>query len=197
LSKKIEIYNISYCILYIAQTNLPFKRMIGLHSLPISFKEVFTTTTINVHVNPFHTIMQFIETTRPSLASHFGINENEIEIIESGQYVNGNMPESAQALVPESRRLCDIWGPQLSNLGFYIRRKNFVYPQIERRIREREENQSQTSNIDISSVIGECPICLESTTITRRYSCSHGVCATCYGRCQVASITVCSLCRAH
>lgn len=174
-----------------------FKRMIGLRSRQISFKEVFTTRVINVHVNPFHTITQFIETTRPLLAREFGINENEIDIVPAGQYINGNIPESAPALVPELRRLCDIWGPELKYLAFYIRRKDFVYPQIERRIREREENQSQTSNIDVSSFIGECPICLESTSITRRYDCSHGVCATCYGRCQAASINVCSLCRAN
>jgi hypothetical protein len=165
--------------------------MIGLRSRQISFKEVFTTRVINVHVNPFHTITQFIQTTRPLLAREFGINENEIEIVQAGQYINGNPPESAPALVPESRRLCDIWGSELAFVAFYIRRKNFVYPQIERHIRERESNNNQIS------YEGECPICLETTSVTRRYDCNHGVCATCYCRCQEASITVCSLCRAH
>jgi hypothetical protein len=165
--------------------------MIGLRSRQISFKEVFTTRVVNIYVNPFHTTTQFIETTRPLLSREFGINQNEIEIVPSGQYINGNLPESASALVPESRRLCDIWGPELRYLSFYVRRKNFVYPQIERHIREREVNNSQIS------YDGECPICLETTSITRRYSCIHGLCTTCYCRCQAASINICSLCRSH
>lgn len=168
-----------------------FKRMIGLRSQQISFKEVFTTRVVNVYVNPFHTTTQFIETTRPLLSREFGINQNEIEIVPSGQYINGNLPESASELVPESRRLCDIWGPELRYLSFYVRRKNLVYPEIERHIREREVNNSQIS------YDGECPICLETTSITRRYSCIHGLCSSCYGRCQAAYINICSLCRSH
>ena len=162
--------------------------MIGLRSRQISFKEVFTTRVINVNVNPFHTITQFIETTRPLLAREFGINENEIEIVPAGQYINGNPPESAPALVPESRRLCDIWGSELVYVGFYIRRKNFVYPELENNRTARESNQLQ---------IGECPICLDSTNLIRRYRCIHGICSTCYGRCRSASINICSLCRSH
>jgi hypothetical protein len=165
--------------------------MIGLRSQQISFKEVFTTRVVNVYVNPFHTTTQFIETTRPLLSREFGINQNEIEIVPSGQYINGNPPEAAVALVPSSRRLCDIWGPQLRYLSFYVRRKNFVYPQIETPIRGREESHNP------SSYDGECPICLETGSITRRYSCIHGLCSSCYGRCRSASIDICSLCRSH
>ena len=168
-----------------------FKRMIGLRSISINFKEVFTVRTLQFQINPFFTVTQMIESLRPSLSVQFNINSDEIEIVPAGQYINGNPPESAPALVPSSRRLCDIWGPELRYLSFYVRRKNFVYPQIERHIREREANNNQIS------YEGECPICLESTSVTRRYDCNHGVCTTCYGRCQAASITVCSLCRAH
>jgi|LakMenEpi03Aug12_release.lakeMendotaPanAssembly.Ray.scaffolds.fasta_scaffold653516_2 hypothetical protein len=171
--------------------------MLSLHTIPIRFKAVFTNITLIIHVNPFYTVMEFLETFSHILASHFGINDNDIELVESGQYINGNIPESAQVLVPDSRRFCDIWGPQLRHLAFYVRRKNVVYPQIERQIRQREENQILISNVEMSSFIGDCPICLESTTLIRRYSCSHGVCTTCYIRCQAASMVVCSLCRAH
>ena len=176
-----------------------FKRhkMIGLRSRPVNFKEVFTVRTLQFQINPFFTVTQMIDSLRPILAVQFNINSDDIEIVESGQYMNGGLAEEAPCLVPSDRRLCDIWGQDLRNVSFYIRRKNFIYPQIERSIREREENQRQTSNIVISSFIGECPICLESTSVTRRYNCSHGVCATCYGRCQESSIMGCSLCRAH
>jgi hypothetical protein len=167
--------------------------MIGLRSRQISFKEVFTTSILNLYVNPFHTVTQFIETARPLLSSQFGINQNEIEIIESGQYVNGIRPESAPSLVPESRRLCDIWGPELKYLSFYVRRKNFQYPELENNRTVRESNQVHVGELQL----GECPICLDSTSLIRRYHCIHGVCSTCYRRCQTASINTCSLCRSH
>jgi len=42
------------------------------------------------------------------LATQFGINENEIEIVESGQYDSDYLPEEAPSLVPSDRKLCHI-----------------------------------------------------------------------------------------
>ena len=173
--------------------------MLGLRSRPINFKEVFTVRTLQFQINPYFTVTQMFESLRPALAVQFDINSDDIEIVESGQYIDGVLAEAAPSLEPSSRRLCDIWGEDLRNLSFYVRRKNFIYPQIERNRREREARQIQNIAIESNSYLGDCPICLESTSITNRYSCSHGVCSTCYNRCQlasIASIRCCSLCRA-
>ncbi len=170
-------------------------RMLGLRSRPINFKEVFTVRTLQFQINPYFTVTQMIETLRPSLAVQFNINSDDIEIVESGQYTPGGLAEAAPGLEPSNRRLCDIWGEELRNVSFYIRRKNFMYPQIERNRREREQNLTNINENEIITSIGDCPICLESTTIFRRYSCSHGVCSVCYERCRTASIHTCSLCR--
>lgn len=171
-------------------------RMLGLRSRTINFKEVFTVRTLQFQINPFFTVTQMIESLRPSLAVQFDINSDDIEIVESGQYMEGYLAEEAPGLVPSNRRLCDIWGEDLRNVSFYVRKKNFIYPQIETRRREREARQNTA--IESNSYLGDCPICLESTLITNRYSCIHGVCSSCYHSCQlasIASIRCCSLCR--
>ena len=143
----------------------------------VEFKRVFTNNTINISVNPLWSVRQFIETIAPELAIQFSIDENDIEIVESGKYKNGCKPEGATSLVPSSIRLCDNWDKELRNLAFYVRRKNHIYPQLE--------------NISFN---GDCPICLDTSILHRRYQCSHGLCSQCYTRCQTVSINRCSLC---
>jgi len=171
-------------------------RMNGLRSRLVDFKEVFTIRTLKFSINPDFTITQMIESLTPLLAVQFNINENDIEIVETGQYIPGCLSEAAPSLEPSNRKLCDIWGEDLRIVSFYVRRKSFMYPQIERNRREREARQNIV--IESNSYLGDCPICLESTSITNRYSCSHGVCSTCYDLCQsasIASVRCCSLCR--
>jgi hypothetical protein len=172
--------------------------MIGLRSIPINFKEVYTIRTSQFHINPFITVRQLINNLRPELAIQFGINENEIEIVESGQYHLGCLPEEAPALLPSDEKLYEIWGENLQYVSFYVRRKNHVYPQIEAARRRTLTRASDTSNLTPQNTFtGDCPICLENLLLTIRYGCSHGVCSGCYSRCQLASINVCSLCRAN
>jgi len=163
--------------------------MIGLQSRPISFKEVFTTRTVNIHINPYVTLTQFIENVRPHLSSVFGINQNEIDIVEGGQYINGLMPEAAPALVPSGSQLSSRWGEDLNGLAFYVRRKNYQYPQFQ------VPRISSRTNTNLATYIDDCPICLEHTRLSRRYICSHGVCSECYHRRQSTNITICSICR--
>ena len=134
---------------------------------------------------------------RPELAIQFGINENEIEILEAGQYVSGRLAQEAPGLAPSDIKLHHIWGKNLQNLAFYIRRKNHVYPQIENARRNREANQNinTPNHFPQNKIIEDCPICLESSLLIRRYNCSHGICAQCYNRCLLSSIYCCSLCR--
>ena len=170
--------------------------MIGLLSQPVYFKEVFTDRKLRFQINPFITIFQFINNLQPELARHFGMNENEVEIVEAGQYNLGCLPEEAPALVPSDTKLCHKWGEKLENLAFYVRRKNYLYPQFETNRRQREINIDPLRSNSEDIFTGDCPICLESSLLTRRYSCTHGICGPCYQRCRTASINVCSLCRA-
>ena len=172
------------------------RRMLGLRSRPVNFKEVFSIRTLQFHINPFITVSQLINNLRPELATQFGINENEIEIVESGQYDSDYLPEEAPSLIPSDRKLCHIWGENLEHLAFYVRRRNHLYPQFEASRRQRQINRLSITNNSPTVFTGDCPICLESSLLTRRYSCIHGVCATCYQHCQTANITLCSLCRA-
>ena len=178
--------------------------------ISVSFKEVFTTRIIQININPCHTIRQMIEIIRPQLSVHFGINEDEIEIVESGQNNYGlELPsEAAPSLVPSSVKVGDIWGQNLQQLSFYVRIKNYIYPEIENWRRHHQiengirypqiENLRRQTNRENNIVSSDdCPICLESSVLIMRYSCIHGVCDTCYSRCQSASISSCSLCRAH
>ena len=154
--------------------------MLGLLSRPVEFKEVFTNKTIICHINPYLTISQFIETIRPILASQFSINENDIEIVESGQYALG-IPEMAPKLEPSLIQLCNRWGEKLHQLSFYVRKQNYSYPQMQ-----------------IQLFDGTCPICLDTTTLSRRYQCSHGVCLPCYRRCNNSlPNNNCSICRSN
>lgn len=191
--------------------------MLGLHSHPVCFKEIFTTRTLQFHVNPHFTITQFIETIRPQLATQFNINVDELDIVESGHYEIDGPPESAPALVPSNIKLCQRYGENLRNLAFYVRRRNYLYPELEphrlnmlerQRRREREierlmgirnSNSSINSNTEANVNIfdGDCPVCLETCSLIRRYICSHGICDRCYINCVTSSYNVCSLCRAR
>ena len=165
----------------------------------INFKEVFTVRTLQIQINPLVTVTQMIEYVRPLLAVKFDINLDDIEIVDSEQYMEGYLAEEAPELVPSNRKIYDFRCENRMHILFYVRRKNFIYPQIERNIREREARLN-ISNISIksNSYLGDCPICLESTLITNRYSCIHGVCSTCYNRgklVSIASVRCCPLCR--
>jgi len=147
---------------------------------PVNFKEVFTVKTLQFKVNPNLNVVQFINNIRPVLAIHFDINLDDIEIVEAGQYTDKYLPEGAPELIPSNKIIKEIWGEKLQKGTFYVRRKTKVYPQLE----------------NFKTFIEDCPICLESSLVAIRYSCSHGVCTECYTRCQSASIRCCSLCRA-
>lgn len=164
--------------------------MIGLHSQSMVFKEVFTNKTLNINVNPFVTVGQFLTNVIPIISRRFEMNEDEIEIVEAGQSMQAHTDEFAPALVSSTRKLTDLWGRNLKYVSFYVRNKNTQYPQIER-IRK-----IMTLTSEIVQYTGECPICLDSSQLSRRYDCLHGICTTCFSMCRTASISTCSLCRA-
>jgi hypothetical protein len=173
--------------------------MIGLHSRQVNFKEIFSETSLKFNINPYFTVTQMIETLRPHLSTQFGINQDDIEIIVSGQYEPGRPAEAAPALRPSNIKLCNIWGPDLQNLSFYIRRKNYSYPQLEAlrtNIEDRYLNLLSSSDNSGDGFNGQCPICLNITNLERCFECDHGVCLRCFNICLDYSIRHCSLCRA-
>ena len=155
--------------------------MLSILSVPVTFKEVYTSNVRNFHINPNWTITEFIQTIRPFLCRAFHINQNVLEIIESGQYNLGINPEAAPSLIlDDTTKLKYKWGAKL-DVSFYIRKKDFAYPQL---------NLSATS-----SIIAECPVCFETVSLHSRYGCSHGICDTCHEQCESVSYRICPLCR--
>lgn len=154
--------------------------MIGLRSRPVMFKEVFTSKVLQFQINPFITTSQLINTLRSDLSIQFGISENDLEIVEAGQY-NYGIPELAPPLQPSNIKLSQKWGENLQNLAFYVRRKNYNYPEY-------------THN---GRIIGECPICYENVLISSRYQCSHSICSCCYSICRQNGYINCPTCRSN
>ena len=155
----------------------------SLLSVPLTFKEVYTTNTRNFHVNPNWTITQFIDSVKPHICREFNVLEDNLEIIEAGQYTPGIKPEAAAPLTQDAALMKDKWGTKLQ-VSFYIRRKDFEYPQL-------NLNLIRSSEI----VIDDCPVCLETVSLYSRHDCSHRMCRTCHERCLSVSYTICPLCR--
>ena len=160
----------------------------------VNFKEVYTVRTLQMVVQSQITVNEFMNESRGLLGTHFGINEDDVEIVESGKNTTEYASECAPALMPSESKLYDIWGASLYNLAFYIRRKNQVHPpaNITAPIGDHRQIPVQTN-----VCVDECPICLEPGDLIRRYSCSHGICNRCYVGCQISSIRNCSLCRSY
>jgi len=160
--------------------------MIAL-TYPIYFKEVWTSNTYEMNINPSLTIEQFIERATHQLSLEFNINENELDIVEAGQCISDIASEEAPALIPSNITLQRQWGDDLKDASFYVRRKNYLYPgsQTYRELRIAEQ-----------AARNECPICLESRSLMFRFNnCSHSICSGCHVNCLRVSYVICPLCR--
>jgi hypothetical protein len=147
-----------------------------LLSVLVNFKEVWSNNTRQIYVNPHWTVRQFISTVKPIIEEVFRLQNYRFEIIEAGQ----NDGELALGLQNSDIPLKQLWGKNL-NVSFYIRRKNYPYPQL------------QEQNI----IENDCPVCLFNTLVTRHYQCSHQICRQCYLRCNQNNYTVCPICRSE
>ena len=108
------------------------------------------------------------------------------ELYNPVNYVFGKgQIEKLTNLVPSNTKLMNIWGKKLENVAFYVRRKNYLYPELESYRRRQELMKTNT----------ECPICFENENLSLRYNCSHRFCNTCFQSCLEYSINYCSLCR--
>jgi hypothetical protein len=155
-------------------------------SIPITFKEVFTTNVREFDANPNWTITEFIETVKPYMCREFNVSEDNLEIIEAGKYVPGILPEASLPLTQDTNKIKDKWGPKL-DVAFYIRRKDYQYPQLNLNL--------IAPNPTTSTVTDDCPVCLETTSLYSRHTCSHRICNRCHQRCLSVSYTICPLCR--
>ena len=162
--------------------------MLSLLSVPVTFKEVYTTNVRNFHVNPNWTLTQFVQSVTPYICSEFNIHQDNLEIIEAGQYTPGIRPEAASHLTQDNTLMKDKWGTKLA-VSFYIRRKDFEYPQLNLNLIR------QTSTSPIASVIDDCPVCLETVSLYSTHGCSHRICRRCHERCLSVNYTICPLCR--
>jgi hypothetical protein len=164
----------------------------------VNFKEVYSSRILQMVVYLQITVTEFINDSKGLLATHFGINEDDLEIVLSGQYSEELPSEAMPALMPSDITLSELWGDRLHNIAFYIRRKNQVYPHANRvtaPIGDQLDNPLHTQ-MHTNICVDDCPICLEHGELVRRYACSHGICTTCYVGCINSNITNCSLCRA-
>jgi len=160
----------------------------SLQSIPVTFKEVWTTNTRQFHVNPHWTVTQFIQSVKPHLAREF--NANNFDIVETGQNLPGIPSEDGQALQYSDIKLKHKWGYNL-NVSFYVRRRNYNYPELQNYYLSSNTNNTDTTN----NTIVECPICFETSNLASRYGCSHGICNACFHRCRQENYIVCPVCR--
>lgn len=158
--------------------------MLSLLSIPVAFKEIFTNTTHDIHVNPNWSITQFMIIIKPCISKKFNIPINNIEIIEAGQY-NYIMPESAPSLTNADTKLKDKWSEKL-NVSFYVRNKNHIYPQL---------TINPLRNTHLAPIIGDCPICFDMVETFLCYNCSHRICNQCYNNCRRRNYNICPICR--
>jgi hypothetical protein len=158
-------------------------------SIPVTFKEVYTSNSCNFNVNPNWTITQFMDSVKPHICREFNIIENNFEIVEAGQYTTGVRPEAVMPLIQDTiTKMKHKWGTKL-NVSFYVRKKDYVQPEIT----VNTIRQSSTSPFTI--VIGDCPICLENVAVTSRHTCCHTICDRCHQHCLSVHYTICPICR--
>ncbi len=155
----------------------------SLLSVPLTFKEVYTANVRSFHVNPNWTITQFIQILTPYICSEFNVLEDDLEIIEAGQYTSGIRPEAASQLTQDTTLVKDKWGLKLG-VSFYIRRKDYAYPQL---------NLNLIRNSEI--IVGDCPVCFETVSLYSRRGCSHRICRSCHECCLSVNYTICPVCR--
>jgi hypothetical protein len=147
---------------------------------PVYFKQVWTANTHIIPVNPELTVIEFIEVIKPLLSIHFNIETHDLELVEIGSMDS----EAAEPLVESVKKMREVWGDELKTAAFYVRRKNYEYPQVERLIQRR-----------IINTTDNCPVCMQYINVSRRYNCIHRICNDCYNSCLLNNIESCPVCR--
>jgi hypothetical protein len=168
--------------------------MLSLISIPVNFKEVFTTDIRQLHLNPNWTVAQMIETVRPIIEQEFNCEQQYFDIVATGQDAPGIPAEAGFPLQKSNTKIKDMWGNEL-HIAFYIRRKNVVYPQLQNLNRNLQSDPDVNPIITQSAILHECPICYQLVPMINRYRCTHQICTECYYRCLNTNNNTCPLCR--
>lgn len=91
------------------------------HTIPemytFDFKYVHTCKKITLSFDPNINMKQFIEQIKEK------VNNNKIEIVKAGQYINGVFPEDAPHVISSDNTLKTIYGENWKNIAFYIRKE--------------------------------------------------------------------------
>lgn len=179
----------------------------------VEFKLVFSQDRIRLQLKPSWTYNEFVSYVTPILSNRFGIIKDELEIVESGQYIPGVSPEYAPAINPPSIiTIGKKWGETLTRISFYVRKQQSVEQReaVEAIIAEEARIQEQANiemenrveaeasiargSIEYITELNECPICYEPRILSIRFQCVHRFCSRCFNRCQVSN--GCPCCRA-
>lgn len=129
---------------------------------------------------------------KPILSTEFRIPIHLIEIIESSQYNENKIPEMASPIKENEHTILKIkYGGDFSNrLGFYVRIKNYQYPQFERL---KKISLGFMMDFEENQYICECPICFDEKYVANRFKCMHHLCNHCYDKLNEAK--KCPFCR--
>jgi hypothetical protein len=98
------------------------------YTVPVNFKEVFSTNVKTYQVNPAWTTRQLFENVRDQILIDF--ETSNFELVLCGQEVI--VPEMAPALTISDNLTLknDIFGPEMRIISFYVRKVNHQYPQM-------------------------------------------------------------------
>ena len=80
------------------------------------FKYVYEYKKFTLYFDPNITMKEFIAQVKKH------VNNDKIEIVRAGQYMDGILPEDAQHIISSDNTLKTIYGSNWKNTAFYIRK---------------------------------------------------------------------------
>lgn len=170
--------------------------MLSLLSIPVYFKEVFTTNRRLIYLNPNWSVSQLLDSVKPILETEFNCHRDNLEIIPSGQDLPGIPAEAGKPLKLSEEKIKQKWGNNL-HIEFYIRRKNVNYPQLQNLNINLSFDSDINPIITNSIITHECPVCYDRVQMINRYSCVHQICTNCYYLCLNTHNLTCPICRSN
>jgi hypothetical protein len=164
--------------------------------LPVYVYLKFAYQTINFTIVLFRnsSMMQMVQDIREKINEKFGLEENEYELVETGQIMPRGVPaEEASPLAIEDQTIRERFYDQ-NHISFYIR----LFPPLTFEAAMQRGRSSQS--VPIPNTEDEdppiCVICQETNPIlTTYFGCCHPVCNDCCNGCIQAEINQCAICR--
>ena len=80
------------------------------------FKHIYEYTKFTLYFDPNITMKEFIAQVKKH------VNNDKIEIVRAGQYMDGILPENAEHIISSDNTLKTIYGSNWKNTAFYIRK---------------------------------------------------------------------------